>query len=150
MKLLANLSGIYHLAFLVAIVTTTGCATTSVDLADTQQLDVQVLDSDTASLTDVEIIEKTDGSAWVRGVVVHGHDDVGTVKGHVHVEVLDNSGKRIEVAEEPYRHRIAGNVGRKVHFAALLANAPPKNAKVIVKLHKANHSDQIQEIIESH
>ena len=148
MQVLNKLFVVGRLAILVALISSAGCATQNVDISSSRQLDVQIENSEMATLTDVEVIEKADGSAWVRGMMVHRANDVGTLKGHVHVEVLDKRGARIEAVKESYRHRVMGTVGRRMTFAARLSAIPPNNAKIIVKHHEDNHAGQLREMIE--
>ena len=148
MHILRSLFAVSRLAtlFFVAIFTA-GCATSGVDLVDPKQLDIEIENSEMATLSDVEIVEKPDGGAWVRGVMTHRPEDVGTLKGHVHVEVWE-SGKRISSTKVSYRHRVMGTVARRMAFAAHLPTTPSDKAKLIVKHHDSRHTGQLLDLIE--
>ena len=148
MQTLKNLFAFGRLATLSFVAMfAAGCATPNVDLASSRQLDVEIENSEMATLSEVEIVEKPDGGAWVRGIMTHRPEDVGTLKGHVHVEVWESE-KRISTTKVSYRHRVMGTVARRMTFAAHLPDTPSDNAKIIVKHHDARHAGQLQDLIE--
>ena len=134
-------------ALCLVILFAAGCATPSVNLVGTNQLDIEIEHSEMATLSEVEVVEKSDGGAWVRGVMTHRPEDVGTLKGHVHVEVWEKE-KRISTTKVSYRHRVMGTVARRMAFAAHLPATPSDKAKIIVKHHDSRHAAQLQDLID--
>lgn len=138
--------GRFAALFLLALFAA-GCATSSVDLIGSKQLDIEVEHSEMATLSEIQVVEKPDGGAWVRGIMTHRPEDVGTLKGHVHVEVWE-SGQRISTTKVSYRHRVMGTVARRMAFAAHLPVSPSDKAKIVVKHHDSRHAAQLQDLIE--
>ena len=117
-----------------------GCATKGIDLTENGNTQIEVGNTDKATVVTPKL-EQYGDQVVVRGRVAK-QSNQRILKGFVKIDVIDANGIRVDTAEAPYRFR--GSPSRKsksASFSAKLNAVPPVGSTVVI-----DHKDTRKEM----